>query len=154
MSEYERLQVESLLRTSSHGGVDEGVGLFLMPHLPEFQIVHDTAVLPAMRKNGLNRVEPMFVFGSDAQLSEVARWLKAAQVSVADATMLNSDVMYVVGLAHGLGRCPILIYQRGTELPFNLEALRCVEYSSDTQGLLELRARLARAIRVLLAAER
>jgi len=152
MSGYERLQIESLLNAGSCGGVDPGVGLFLMPKDIEFDVVHDVVVLPAMRKNGLNRVTPVWVFGSDAQLGEVTRWLRAAQVIVADVTTLNSDLMYVVGLAHGLGRCPILIYRRGTEVPFNLEALRCIEYASGADGLLELRAKLTRAIRVLMTA--
>jgi hypothetical protein len=152
MSSYERLQIESLLHAASCGGVDPGVGLFLMPKDIEFEVVHDVAVLPAMRKNGLNRVAPVWVFSSDAQLAEVSRWLRAAQVIVADLSTLNSDLMYVVGLAHGLGRCPILIYRQGTEVPFNLEALRCVEYTSGADGLMELRAKLTRAIRVLMTA--
>jgi len=150
--DYERLQIESLLQSQSHGGVDGGVGLFLMPRHEHVQVVHDVAVLPAMRKNGLNHVAPVWVFGSDSQLREVARWLRAAHVIVADLTYLNPDVMYVLGLAHGLGRCPILIHHEDTEVPFNLDALRCIEYRPDHDGLLELRARLTRAIRVLLSA--
>ena len=73
------------------------------------------AVLPAMRKNGLNNVAPVWVFGSDSQLREVVRWLRAAHVIVADLTYLNPDLMYVLGLAHGLGRCPILIHHEDTE---------------------------------------
>jgi hypothetical protein len=150
--DYERLQIESLLQPGQHGGVHAGVGLFLMPKIEELEIVHEAAVLPAMRKNGLNRVAPVWVFGSDSQLREIARWLRAAQIIVADLTTLNSDLMYVLGLAHGLGRCPILICQAGTEVPFNLDALRCIEYAPTHAGLLELRGRLTRAIRVLLTA--
>jgi hypothetical protein len=150
--DYERLQIESLLQSHSQGGLDAGVGLFLMPRHEDVQWVHDVAVLPAMRKNGLNNVAPVWVFGSDSQLREVVRWLRAAHVIVADLTYLNADVMYVLGLAHGLGRCPILIHHEDVEVPFNLDALRCIEYRADPDGLLELRARLTRAIRLLLSA--
>ena len=150
--DYERLQIESLLQSQSPGGVDAGVGLFLMPKVEHVQLVHDAAVLPAMRKNGLNHVAPVWVFGSDSQLREVVRWLRAAHVIVADLTYLSPDLMYVLGLAHGLGRCPILIHHEDTEVPFNLDALRCIDYRDDHDGLLELRARLSRAIRVLLSA--
>ena len=148
--DYERLQIESLLQPHSHGGVDAGVGLFLMPKDIDAQLVHDAAVLPAMRKNGLNRVSPVWVFGSDSQLREVARWLRAAHVIVADLTALNPDLMYVLGLAHGLGRCPILIHRDDPQVPFNLDALRSIEYRHDR--LIDLRTRLTRAIRVLLTA--
>ena len=150
--DYERLQIESLLQPQSHGGVDPGVGLFLMPKDIDAEVVHGAAVLPAMQKNGLNRVAPVWVFGSDSQLREVVRWLRAAQVIVADLTSLNPDLMYVIGLAHGLGRCPILIYRDDTEVPFNLDALRCIAYRHDHDGLIQLRTRLTRAIRVLLSA--
>lgn len=150
--DYERLQIESLLQPQSHGGVDAGVGLLLMPKDIDAQLVHDVAVLPAMRKNGLNRVAPVWVFGTDSQLREVVRWLRAAHVIVADLSGLNPDLMYVVGLAHGLGRCPLLIHRSDTELPFNLDALRCIAYRHDHDGLIQLRTRLTRAIRVLLSA--
>ena len=150
--DYERLQIESLLQSQSQGGIDAGVGLFLMPRHEHVQLVHDVAVLPAMQKNGLNHVAPVWVFGSDSQLREVVRWLRAAHVIVADLTYLNPDLMYVLGLAHGLGRCPIMIHHEDTEVPFNLDALRCIEYRGEHDGLLALRARLTRAIRVLLSA--
>jgi hypothetical protein len=152
--EYERLQIESLLQPAAHGGIDAGVGLTLMPKDVEIEIVHDAAVLPAMRKNGVNRVAPVYVFGSDSQLREVVRWLRAAQVIVADLTTINGDLMYVLGLAHGLGRCPILIHRDDTEVPFNLDALRCIEYRHGHDGMIELRTRLTRAIRVLLTASK
>jgi hypothetical protein len=153
MSAYERLQIESLLQAESHGGVEEGVGLFLMPADERMMVVHDVAVLPAMRRNGLNQVQPVEVIGSESQLRDVTRWLRAAQVIVADLTRLNPDLMYVLGLAHGLRRCPLMIYEEGTELPFNLYALRFVEYKRGSEGMIHLRNRLDRAIRVLLTAE-
>ncbi len=152
--DYERLQIESLLQPQAHGGVDAGVGMFLMPKDIDARLVHDAAVLPAMQKNGLNRVAPVWVFGSDSQLREVARWLRAAHVIVADLTTINGDLMYVLGLAHGLGRCPILIHRDDTEVPFNLDALRCIEYRAGPDGMIELRTRLTRAIRVLLTASK
>jgi hypothetical protein len=150
--DYERPQIESLLQPQAHGGVDAGVGLFLMPRDVEAEVAHGAAVLPAMQKNGLNRVAPVWVFGTDSQLREVVRWLRAAHVIVADLTSLNPDLMYVLGLVHGLGRCPILIYREDTEPPFNLDALRCIAYRHDHDGLIQLRTRLTRAIRVLLTA--
>jgi hypothetical protein len=150
---YERLQIESVLQAESHGGIEDGVGLFLMPAGERMMTVHDVAVLPAMRRNGLNIVEPVEVIGSESQLRDVTRWLRAAQVIVADVSWLNPDLMYVLGLSHGLRRCPLLIYQEGTELPFNLYALRFIEYKHTPEGLIHLRNRLDRAIRVLLTAE-
>ena len=72
---------------------------------------------------------------------------------IVDTTHLNPAVMYVLGLAHGLGRCPILLARESAaELPFDLALMRCIEYDAATpQGAVRLRDRLTRAVRVFLA---
>jgi hypothetical protein len=78
-----------------------------------------------------------------------------AEVIVAElSTATNGDLMYALGLAHGLGRCPLMLVQRGGELPFNLAGLRHVQYTRSQAGLLVLRSDLTRAVRVFLAAAR
>jgi hypothetical protein len=152
-SEYERAQIESLLQPKDVG-IERGLGLFLMPQQELFEKVHDIAVLPAMRSNGVNTIEAVRVFGSESMLAEVSGWLQSAEVIVADLTGANPDVMFVAGLACGMRRCPILISQAPLELPFNLAALRCVSYEQGNLGLWLLRDNLTRAIRIFLAAAR
>jgi hypothetical protein len=154
LSEYERLQIESVLQSQPARPVQSGVGLFLMPDRDEFQAIYDLAVDPAMRRSAVNRVNVARVLDSDSHLVDLCHWLQCAEVIVAELTTLDPHVMYVVGLAHGLGRCPILMAREGTDLPFNLHALRCVEYTVTKEGHRELRERLTRALRVFLAASR
>jgi hypothetical protein len=78
------------------------------------------------------------------------RWIQEAEVIVADLGILSADLLYILGLAHGLGRCPLLLTQNANELPFNLGALRWLEYRPDLSDLKELREHLTRAIRVFL----
>lgn len=153
VSQYERLQIESLL-PGREWGIEEGNGVFLMPEEERSGRVLDAAVLPAMQKNGLNAKGAAIAFDSGASLCEVARVVQSAEVIVADVTGWNADLVYVLGVCHGLGRCPILIAAGVMELPFNLMALRSIEYSEDDKGLWELRKQLTRAIRVFLAAGR
>ena len=153
VSAYERLQIESVLAGRA-ADVQSGVGLVLIPDLVTFRLVHDIAVLPAMAKNSLNVLGPEKVFDSDSVLSEVRKWVMSAEVIVADVTALNPHVMYVLGLAHGLGRCPIMLSLGAIDLPFNLRALRCLSYSDSKQGLIDLREELGRAIRVFLMSSR
>ena len=155
VSGYERMQIASLL--GEEAGVEEGVGLYLMPQDARFGEAYslfEGAVLPAMRKNALNVREVAVSFNSDSLLADVARALRSAQVIVAHAASSNADLMYVLGLAHGLGRCPILVGERPLDLPFHLGALRCVEYAPGQEGVWELREELTRAIRVFLAASK
>ncbi len=151
VSRYERLQIESML--SPRGiSVREGVALFVSSESHSSQTLYSAAVGPALRASGLNRIEVVRVFDSDSALVDVTRWIATAEVIVADLSELAGDLMYVVGLAHGLGRCPLLLVERTAGLPFNLAGLRHVEYSRGAAGLQNLRDDLTRAIRVFLAA--
>lgn len=155
VSAYERLQIASLL--GEEVGVQEGVGLYLMPEEPRFgeaYSIFEAAVLPAMRKNSINAREVGISFNSDSMLADVGRAVRSAQIIVAHVVASNADLMYVLGLCHGLGRCPILIGERPLELPFQMGALRYVEYGKGAEGVYELREELTRAIRVFLAASR
>ena len=150
---YERLQIESLLRSDTIQRVP-GVGLCLMTEDKNCQRVFDIAILPAMQKNGLNVIEPVTVFNSSSNLAVATRWLQEAEVIVADLGILSGDLLYILGLAHGLGRCPLLLTQNANALPFNLGALRWLEYRPDLSDLKDLRDHLTRAIRVFLLASK
>ena len=155
VSHYERMQIDSMLHPRDGANVQRGVAVFLAPEGAAAEHVYDAAVGPALRENGLNRVSVVRVFNSDSALVDVSRWLLTAEIVVAElSTATNGDLMYALGLAHGLGRCPLLLVQRNAELPFNLAGLRHVQYTRSQNGLLTLREDLTRAIRVFLAATR
>ena len=151
-SPYESLQIQSVLQHDAARGIEEGVGLFMTPAGGEGKLLFDSAVLPAMRKNGLNRTSVREVFHDASMLAEVCLHVQTAQVVVVDLADLNSAVMYAMGLCHGLRRCPILLTRSVTQLPFNLGALRYLEYTPTVLGRFDLRDRLERALRVFLSA--
>jgi hypothetical protein len=153
VSHYERLQIGSMLHPPG-AKVQPGVAVFLCPEGERSEELYVQAVGPALRANGLNRVDVVPVFNSDSALVDVTRWLAEAELIVAELSVPSRDLMYVLGLAHGLGRCPLMLVERRSELPFNLAGLRHVEYSRGHAGLIVLRSDLTRAIRVFLAAAR
>jgi hypothetical protein len=150
---YERLQIESLLQMTGTK-IARDTGLFLMPDTVHFKYIADAAVLPAMQKAGLDVRHLEMSFDSGALLTEIGNAVCSAEVIVADVSTPNADLMYVLGICHGLGRCPILLAEQETALPFNLGALRVVEYSMGPMGMHQLRDSLSRAIRTFLAAAR
>jgi hypothetical protein len=151
---YERLQIESLLQANDRSVV-RGSGLFLMPQRDTMRRVYELAVAPAFEKCGIAGHGAAIVFDSDSNLHELGKWLTESDLIVADVSRPHAaDLLYVLGLAHGLGRCPLLITDSAVELPFNLGALRWVEYRDHNDGLAELREHLVRAIRVFLASSR
>jgi hypothetical protein len=151
---YEKLQIESLLQ-DPRTKPQRAMGLFLMSKSRPAHRIFDLAVVPAMLKNDIEMLPISIAFDSSSMLSEVTRWLRAAEVIVADLSEDNPDLLYVLGLAHGMGRCPLLTVRSTVELPFNLSALRYVEYENDSDAnLLALRDHLTRAVRVFLTATR
>ena len=153
MSHYERMQIGSMLHPPG-GRVRDGVAVFLCPAGDAALELYEQAVAPALRDNGLNRVGVVRVFDSDSALVDVSRWLREAELVVADLSLPNPHLMYVLGLAHGLGRCPLMLADRQAELPFNLAGLRHVQYAHGAAGRMRLRSDLTRAVRVFLAAAR
>jgi hypothetical protein len=150
---YERFQIESLLQDRGSQR-ERGIGLYLMPDEVYALRIFEEAVGPAMRENEL-KIDPLaVVFDSDSNLADVTRELQRAEVVVAEMSVSNAALYYALGLAHGLRRCPLLVTQEPFSLPFNLGALRWVQYADTREGVLELREHLSRAIRVFLAASR
>ena len=153
VSHYEQMQIASMLHPPG-APVQPGVAVFLCPEGDASAELYERAVGPALRSNKLIRVDVVRVFDSDSALVDVSRWLAQAEVILADLSAPNPHLMYVLGLAHGLGRCPLMLVERTNQLPFNLAGLRHVEYARSHAGLMTLRSDLTRAVRVFLAAAR
>ena len=148
-SPFERKLIDEALRLQS-SSIESGVALVLTPDSADFHVIRDAAIWPALSSCGFAPA-PELAFDWATQLSEVARWVRGAELIVADVSGCNADVMYVLGLCHGLGRSPLLTSQDPDTLPFGLRSLRCIDYWNDTGGLWVLRDDLARAVRVFMA---
>jgi hypothetical protein len=54
-----------------------------------------------------------------------------ADIAIVDITSLNANVFYELGIRHALKPyATVLIRQKGTHLPFNIQGLRIIEYDS------------------------
>ena len=151
--EFERLQIEWLLGTKSIP-IRQGLGLHLMSQTPASRDIFDAAVRPMMHGSGLDVWRVEIAFDSSSCVSDVASWIRRAEVITADVSDWNGDVAYVLGMCHALGRCPILIARRPVDLPFKLDEVRCIAFDADASGLHELRQELGRALRTYVNASR
>ena len=150
VSSYERQLIEAAL-VSRESQLDPGTALVLIPEVYDFHQVCNVAIWPALATSGFRPIRGALPFDSESWLGDVGRWVRGAEVIIADVTGRNPDVLYALGLAHGLGRCPLLIAQDPDELPFHLQELRCIGYRSHPDGMWALREELSRALRVFLA---
>ena len=148
-SPFEHNLAAEALRLQSPS-IESGVALVLTPDSDDFRTIREAAIWPALSSYGFVPA-PELAFDWATQLAEVARWVRGAELIVADVTGCNAEVLYVLGLCHGLGRSPLLTSQDPDTLPFGLRSLRCIHYWNDTGGLWVLREDLARAVRVFIA---
>ena len=114
------------------------------------QYICEVAVWPALAPVGFRPPRDCRAFDNNCWLHDAVRWINGAELIVADLTGMNPEVLYAVGLCHGLGRLPLLICQdpEPSYLPFMLHSLRHIVYRDDAAGLLTLREELTRAVHV------
>jgi nucleoside 2-deoxyribosyltransferase len=95
------------------------------------------------------RGEPMFLdqIGRGAVwVDEVSQLIRSSGAVIADITRLNPNVMFELGMAHGLGKPLVLLLDEtaSTNLPSDLAGYQLLTYSPG--NLSQLTARLSRTI--------
>ena len=68
-------------------------------------------------------------YGSKHVMSEIVSLIKNARIVISDISELNPNVLYETGIAHALGGRVLLIAGRGTNIPFDVQDRRRLEYS-------------------------
>ena len=94
------------------------------------------------------------IHSPDAILGRVWSQIRTAEVIVVDASIPNSNVIYELGLCHGLHRCLIILVRDPSGLPYTLRSLRYIEYDDPAGGGTDLQDKLERAVEEFLAAAR
>ncbi len=153
ISDFERHQITSLLPDHTTP-IEPNLALHLMPQTALCRYVFEAAVIPAMARNDLDVQAMAVVFDSDSTLADAFVSMIRAEVIVIDLSDWFSDLAYLLGCCHAMGRCPILIGRRRVDLPFNLQALRGIEYRVTKEGYHALREELTRALRIFVTASR
>ena len=73
--------------------------------------------------------------GKPGRISDqVMQQLRTSDVVIADLTDLNENVMYEVGVRHGLSLPIVLMAQHDTVLPFDLQDFRTIPYDLSLDG--------------------
>lgn len=122
----------------------------MMPFHDSFDPVYE-AIRTAVTGAGLvcQRADDIWI--SDHVMEDVIRLLWSARVVIADLTDKNPNVLYEAGIAHSLGRDTIQIAQSALDIPFDLRALRSIEYATSVEGLADLGGQLASRLGNLIA---
>ncbi len=102
----------------------------IMPFDPEFLPIYEDLIKPALEDAGFNVARADSFLDQQNILRNIVRGIGSADLIVADLTTLNPNVLYELGLCHGLRIPTILLAQAMDEVPFDLRTYMIQIYST------------------------
>ena len=124
----------------------------LMSFKPELRPIYEDHILNVTNSLNLVAKRADDFFGAHHIMSDVWEAINSARVIIADCTGRNPNVFYEIGVAHTLGRTVILITQNGTDVPFDLQAIRFIQYEYTPRGMTVFEKSLEQTLKLELKA--
>lgn len=118
------------------------VAFVLMPFASEFEHVYKHLIRPALEAASYDVKRADSDFHQQNILRDVVNGINGAALIVADLTSSNPNVMYEIGLCHGLRKPVVLIAESIEEVPFDLRPYRILTYSTHVAQVDEFKRRL------------
>lgn len=125
----------------------EMLAFVLMPFDPEFDGIYRDLIVPALKGAGyeVRRADS----GVDQQsilqqsiLKDIIDNIARADLIVAELSSLNGNVMYELGIAHGLLKPTVMLTQDIAAVPFDLRSYRLITYSLNYSEVGKLQRQL------------
>lgn len=131
--------------------MDKPIAFVIMSFAPEHRGVYDEVIKPTFEDDlGWEcwRVDDRP--GAGNIIRQIVEGIARATLVVADLTALKPNVLYELGVAHGLGVPVLTLCQRsGDEMPFELRSYRYTEYENTIAGASRLARDLIKAVEAL-----
>jgi hypothetical protein len=128
----------------AYRGIDSGMpdtplAFVIMPFDEAFQSIYEDLIRPPLEEAGFTVRRADSLVGQRSILQDIVSDVVSAELIVADLTGLNANVMYELGLAHGLGKRTVVLMQNSLDgLPFDLRVYRANVYSTHYRDVARL----------------
>lgn len=109
---------------------DKPRAFILMPFDPEFTSIYEQLVRPSLEDCGYEVARADSFLDQQNILKDIVRGIAEADLVVADLTALNANVLYELGICHGLNKPTVLLTQSIDEVPFDLRGYRMQLYDT------------------------
>ena len=110
---------------------DRSTCFVIMPFGDWFDDYYSTIFVPAIEGAGLNPRRADDLYRPSAIVGDIWELTKAATIILADLSDKNPNVFYELGLAHASAKPAILVTASMEDIPFDLRALRIIEYDKN-----------------------
>lgn len=111
-----------------------GMCFTIMPFGGYFDQYYESIYKPAITKAGLRPERADNLYRPSAIVSDIVRFTREADIVLADLSGRNPNVFYELGLAHETRTPVILVVDNMDDVPFDLRALRVLEYDKNAPG--------------------
>lgn len=99
--------------------------------------VYDFIVKPAMAECGIQALRSDHMLEPGKITDQMFRKLMSDMCLAVITSQHNPNVYYELAIAQAAARPVIILVEKGTELPFDVEHLRCVEYDLQLRPVME-----------------
>jgi hypothetical protein len=113
-----------------------------MPFDSEFDSIYNELLKPALEQAGYSVARADSFLDQENIMRDIVRGIANSDLIVVDLTTHNPNVLYELGLAHGLRIPTILLAQNIEEVPFDLRGYRVIVYSIRFNEVAQLTGRL------------
>ncbi len=114
----------------------------IMPFEPEFDNIYADLMVPALESAGYEVRRADSAIDQQNILKDIVYSIDRADLIIAELTSLNPNVLYELGIAHGLLKPTVLLTQTIEDVPFDLRSYRMIVYSTRYDEVKELKDQL------------
>jgi hypothetical protein len=118
----------------------------LMPFPTEMRPVYDKHIKNVSAQLGLTVTRADDFFAAESIVTDVWNAINNAKILIADCTGRNPNVFYEIGIAHTLGKPVVLLSQRASDIPFDVQHIRAIVYKFSPRGMVEFETKLRATI--------
>lgn len=105
-------------------------GFIISPFDELWDAYNDQVFEPAIKSAGLDPVRADIKKAPTQIVTDIWHFVQSSDVLLADLTGRNPNVFYELGLAHAVGKPVVLISQDINSVPFDVHAIRVIQYTT------------------------
>jgi len=125
----------------------------IMPFGGYFNQYYEEIYCPAISDAGLSYKRADDLYRPSTIVHDIWQYTKECRLVLADLTGKNPNVLYELGLAHAIAKPGIIITESLDDIPFDLRALRIIEYNKNAHNWGEiLKSKITKSIKEVLSA--
>jgi hypothetical protein len=108
---------------------------YLAPHNKEFDALFSVHIALLAARYSLNVVRLPPVYGRRKSISGIMKSVYESAILIVDVSGKASDVLYVLGMAHLIGKPLVILSQDPADIPIDLKKDRQIIYENTAEGL-------------------